>query len=313
MKACILFFSPSGNTKKASQLISEQLSSHGISSHLVDISKNSDYFHGKNKKENLFSLLPEHDVLFIGGPVYAHHLQYHVLDLIQNLPSPSSQMGSLAIPFVTYGGIHSGVALEEAGKLLSKGNRRVLMGLKLSAPHHMANSFSDTHTSTKIDLQSWTNLIDTMIKALIQYQDGSLSLQKNTSLGYQSPKDRILARFVFQEKVWHEKRYPKLSISQKDCTLCGNCVRSCPISHLANRNGSAIEKRQETECIHCFHCISCCPQHAISPQGDLEHAKEFMRKNLAKGGEKPQHKLYSNLRSLSYFSISTPSNISIIL
>lgn len=295
MKACILFFSPSGNTKKASQLISEQLSSRGISSHLVDITKNSAYFHGKNKKESLLSLLPEHDVLFVGGPVYAHHLQYHVLDLIQNLPAPSSQMGKLVIPFITYGGIHSGVALEEATKLLSKGNRTVLMGLKLSAPHHMANSFSDAQTSTEIDLQSWTSLTNEMIASLLKYQKGSLSLKKNTSLRYQSPKDRLLARFVFQEKVWQEKRYPKLSISHKDCTLCGNCIRSCPISHLVNKNGSSIEQRQETQCIHCFNCISSCPQHAIIPQGDLEHAKEFMRKNLAKGGETPPHKLYSNL------------------
>ena len=55
----------------------------------------------------------EHDILFIGSSVYAHHLQYHVKDLIKKLPQPVHGWGKIAVPFVTYGGISSGIALEE--------------------------------------------------------------------------------------------------------------------------------------------------------------------------------------------------------
>ncbi len=69
-----------------------------------------------------------HDVLCIGGPVYAGHLQENVKNIIKALPLPDEKWGSMAVPFVSYGGVHSSVALKEAGILLRKrglkGSRR---------------------------------------------------------------------------------------------------------------------------------------------------------------------------------------------
>lgn len=80
--------------------------------------------------------LVQDEILFIGSPVYAHHLQYHVKDLIKNLPQPVNRWGKIAVPFITYGAINSGIALDEAGKLLRKSGRKVLAGMKVCSSHH---------------------------------------------------------------------------------------------------------------------------------------------------------------------------------
>ena len=43
--------------------------------------------------------------------------------------------------------------------------------------------------------------------------------------------------------------------TKKDCTLCGNCERICPVGIYLSKKGN----NRDTRCISCFSCIAVCP------------------------------------------------------
>ena len=82
MKITIITFSPSGNTEKIGQLIRAGLHLKDIETQYINLSEGTGYFKTDNKQQYLSELIKPHDILIIGSPVYAHHLQYNVKDLI---------------------------------------------------------------------------------------------------------------------------------------------------------------------------------------------------------------------------------------
>ena len=117
MRVTIIVFSPTGNTFKVAEMLRGSLTRKGAKVQLVDFTRNMTIFKQNNRSEYLEINIEEHEVLMIGGPVYSHHMQYQVLELIKSLPQPGGKWGRLAIPFITYGTISSGEALFEAARL----------------------------------------------------------------------------------------------------------------------------------------------------------------------------------------------------
>ncbi|HNX57956.1 MAG TPA: 4Fe-4S ferredoxin, partial [Spirochaetota bacterium] len=108
MKITMLYFSPSGNTAESAVKIGESLKERcGARVQMIDMTCSA-YFTADDKATYIKSVVKPHDILIIGGPVYAHHLQYHVKDMINLLPEPDGvTWGKIAMAFVTYGGISS--------------------------------------------------------------------------------------------------------------------------------------------------------------------------------------------------------------
>jgi ferredoxin/NAD(P)H-dependent FMN reductase len=272
-------------------MLEDVLKKNEIQVQLIDITGDEKYFSSRDKQILLQEMVQEHDILFVGSPVYAHHLQYHVKDLIQYLPKPGNGWGKIAIPFVTYGGIDSGIALEEAGKLLRNSGRKVIGGVKVSSPHCMTRAFMPEAYNQN---QSEDKLITVLEVLLERIQSVQLDLMKDYSkhLQYQSRKNYLKANIIFKEKVWHQKRYPKVMVDQERCRACGKCVKVCPVNHLELRDGLLLTNNHPGECIHCFNCILECPQRAIYLFGDLQKAQEFMEKMIEKEKEYPETCLY---------------------
>lgn len=292
MKAVIIEFSPSGNTNKVGELLKSKLEKNDITVQVINIARNKEYFFADNKHSFLKNVVKEHDILFIGAPVYAHHLQYHVKELIENLPEPQRGWGKIAIPFVTYGGVSSGIALDEAGKLLRKTGRKVLAGMKVSSSHHMTKVFIGEEYNKDQPEDVLISTIDELIKRI---NASNLNCLKDNSkfLKYQCLGTYIKANLIFKEKVWHEKRYPKIVVDSNKCIKCGKCTRVCPVFHVKQDKDKSIVNNSDSDCIHCLNCIFECPQKAIHPVGNLEKAKNFMEKNLMKNkAEAPETCLY---------------------
>lgn len=296
MKITVIQFSPSGNTAKITQSLVHKLESKGHQVQLLDITGDQEFFGSRNKRHYLLKRIAPHDVLLVGGPVYAHHMQYHVLELIQALPKPDSNWGKLAIPYVTYGGISSGVALEESRVLLKSSGRIVPLALKISAAHHMTRAFMPQEfNSNKLNGEQ-----ETYIEELAN-RIGMLSLSGTArnigkTLKYNGLKTALLAKLVFVEKTWHAKRYPKVIINPETCTACGKCVKVCPVTHL-QKDGKTIRVNPESDCVHCLNCVVSCTSKAISLSGDLERGRAFMTKMIEKKGnqEKPESAVYPML------------------
>jgi flavodoxin len=138
MKAAIIVFSPTGNTLKAAEMLENELKENDVQVQLLDISRIGKLFCEKRYERFLNENVRKHDVLLVGAPVYAHHMHYHMIDIIKSLPKVDERWGKLAIPFVTYGGISSGIALFEAAKILKKTGRIVVSGMKINSFHVMS-------------------------------------------------------------------------------------------------------------------------------------------------------------------------------
>ncbi|MBV7271838.1 EFR1 family ferrodoxin [Clostridium sp. PL3] len=294
MKAAILEFSPSNNTNRVGELLKTKLEQNNITVQLVNITGNKDYFLTNNKQDFLQKTINKHDILFIGSPVYAHHLQYHVKDLIKNLPRPVNGWSKIAVPFVTYGGINSGIALDEAGKLLQKSGRIVVAGIKVSSSHHMTKAFMKEEYN-KDQLED--KLLFTIGELVKRISLADLASLKDNSkyLKYQDLMIYLKADLIFREKIWHKKMYPKIAINDNQCIKCGKCVKVCPVCHLEQNKDKSIIRNMNSECIHCFNCIFECSQKAITPVGNLERAEKFMKSMIKKGKEVPDTCLYPKL------------------
>lgn len=285
MKISIIQFSPSGNTKLVTQGIISMLESKHHKVSLLDITGDEAFFNSNQLQEYLANRITRHDVLLIGGPVYAHHMQYHVLDLIKSLPKPNDTWGKLAIPYVTYGGISSGVALEECRKFLRKTGRIVPLAMKIVAPHRMTRAFMpEEFNNNKLKGEQLRYIEELVNRIGLLNPEGKVK-DAGRSLHYNGIVTTILAKTIFIEKTWHEKRYPTVVIDRDECTGCGKCTNVCPVTHL-KKDGKNIHFNTKSNCIHCLNCMVNCPSKAVSLAGDLEKGRAFMASMIAKKGNK---------------------------
>jgi len=266
---------------------------------LIDITRNK-AFSEKNLEGYLKKEVKAHDLICVGSPVYAHHLHYNVKKIIRSLPRPGNGWGGLAVPFITYAGINSGVALYEAAKLLKKSGRTVVSGMKINSAHSLTKLKQIT---TKINKGMPGNEALPIIEALTERVGKCANINKNdypdiiNKLNYQSLKVRIKAFLIFREKFWQRYMYPTLVYNSDICINCGKCARICPVQRIEiNGKGPEI-LNGSLECIHCASCITTCPSMAIDFKADWIKWNKLISK-AAKGegplcsNENPKSEVY---------------------
>lgn len=59
-----------------------------------------------------------------------------------------------------------------------------------------------------------------------------------------------------------------------NCTGCGACINSCPLSVMSLSDGKAIIELEE--CVACNNCLAVCPESAVSL--DFDALPEFMER-----------------------------------
>jgi ferredoxin/flavodoxin len=295
MKVAIVVFSPTGNTLKVAEMLENDLKGNGNSVQLLDITRNGKLFREKRYKECLDENVEEHDVLLIGAPVYAHHLHYNMLDVIKSLPKADGKWSKLAVPFVTYGGISSGIALYEAAKILRKTGRIVVSGMKINAFHAMSRILS-TQQNRGMPGQEAIPLIQELTRR-ITGMSANTRRDITKELDYQKAKNRIKARLIFREKLWQNHFYPELKYNEELCTGCGSCVSVCPVQRLELKDRRILIGKNGLACIHCTQCVYTCPAAALYFDCDREKWDRLFKKAVSGEGplpsrEKPKSAVY---------------------
>ena len=300
MKTAIIIFSPSGNTLKVAKMLEEYLLENNVRVQIVDITRIKEIFRYRTFGQYLRDHVEEHDVLCIGSPVYAHHLHYNVQDLIKSLPPVGNGWGRFSIPFITYGGINSGIALQEAGNLLKKTGRIPIAGMKINSQHSLTKL---PQISVKVNEGMPGNEIGPLIKELShKLLNGEEYVDASKEFCYQKLKVRIKAKTIFREKLWQKHLYPKQVIDLEKCIHCGRCATNCPVQRIEMIDKKPTIPKGSPGCIHCGLCVSHCPSNAITFNTNWNRWNKLLSKAAAGHGplpsnEKPKSAVYNKIIS----------------
>lgn len=287
MKVCIIVFSPSGHTLHVSEKMKMFMIEQGMEVQLINVTGKKEIFRGNALKEYLEREVLPHDLICIGGPVYAGHLESNVKKTINCLPSVNSKWGNLAIPFVTYGGLHSSIALSEAGELLYRSGRKNILGMKIAAYHSLTVTLKkqiNQERPNEDDEKVILNLVNRVIN-LINMNKEIKDVRK--SFSYAPLIQKVAFSFLSQD--FFHKNYRCISIDGDKCIECGKCVSGCPVNMLELINKKATVTNNINKCILCAECFHNCPVNAIK-YSYLSKVKDRLEKEACL--EFPQSEVY---------------------
>ncbi|MBI9109438.1 MAG: EFR1 family ferrodoxin [Spirochaetales bacterium] len=262
MNVSIIVFSPSGHTLKTAKMIEKVFTEKNNNVRLINITGKIDFLYGNRIKENLEKDLGEYDVLFIGGPLYAGHVEHHILEIIEALPFPDEKHSNLAVPFVTYGGVHSSIALEEMARHLKKKKYKSILGLKIAAKHTLTTTLSNIIYANKPGPEE-EKLIEKAVERVISIiqQGRSKAVDQYQVFKYAPTKERIMFRQFSQEMI--HKKFKKVTINTEKCIKCKKCISVCPVDMFQFIDGEISMHRDNNNCILCAECFHNCPVGAI--------------------------------------------------
>ena len=161
-KAFIVYSSPAGTTRHVARVIENTLKDRGYKCGVTDLGNKDDCLNLNSKVKDLAT---DH-CLWVGTPVYTGHAVPQVTRFISGLPEST---GSCAVPFVTWGGVSSGLALYEMGRGLSEKGYTVLGAAKVLAVHSLMWQFKSPLGEGHPDAED-----DSMIKGMVKEIDSKL-------------------------------------------------------------------------------------------------------------------------------------------
>ena len=282
MKVSIVVFSPSGNTLKVGRMLEEHLSMSGADVQLLDVTGDETLFRERESSRFLAENVRPHDVLCIGGPVYAHHMHYSVLGLIKALPWPGNGWGRFAVPFVTYGTVSSGIALEDAAKVLRKTGRTPVFAMKIDAYHSYGRIFP-TEVSVGMPGDEAIPFVEDLSARIAGLRDQQRAECEDVTreLRYLSFADRAKAKVLIREGLFQRHIYPSLRFDVEKCVKCGKCADVCPVLRLEMTETGPYIPKGAPQCIHCGSCIVACPSNAITFKANMKRWEKIFRKALS--------------------------------
>lgn len=268
MQHRILYLSPAGTTAQIAAWISSSLHELGQESELIDLA-----VHDAASVQGFDWSLD--CCLWLGSPVYCDHAVPLVEQLIAQLPESVS---GFSVPFVTWGGVTSGLALPElAAGLQDKGLKPLAAG-----------KFLAQHSSTwKVDepfyhgypgpeeLSLVRQLVNLVCDRLASGAGDVLNLKRLNYLPARMREDSAGKSLVQVKAV-----LPPLEAEQAICTGCGICAQQCPLQCIELSPYPVIG----SECIRCMQCVRHCPEEAFShsPEAVYERILAMARDSAEK-------------------------------
>ncbi len=275
-KTFIFYCSPAGTTRHAAQVITKALPTEAPETKLCEIGRDEPQL---TKMLSDLAETKERAVIFIGSPVYASHALPLIMDFIDRLPRKDKVY---AVPFVTWGGATSGLALEEMGAALTARGYGVIAAAKILAVHslmwQLENPVAAGHPDSADD-SLMQDLADAVDKNMGR---ANPKLLPSTKLEYQP---RTLAEEMRKLNLHIAKAIlPQRTVNQDKCTQCGKCEVNCPTAALTLTPWPVFAD----SCICCFNCVRLCPEKAIETDLTPIYDRIYERAAAAREGEPTQ-------------------------
>jgi ferredoxin len=274
MKISVVYCSPAGTTRKTAEWIAAALT--GLSYHptIIDIAKQKDV-------KDLYRDTGKAHCLFIGSPVYAYHAIPPIINFIDKLPDDT---GGYAVPFVTWGGVTSGIALHEMATRLAAKGYTVIGAATVLAVHSLMwqaeNPLGEGHPDAA-DEKMLREFVTEVIKQIEATTPVPLPLAE---LDYQPADMRTQMESITLSAA--KQLLPPKSVAEKLCTKCRICEDLCPVQAISFEPFPVFHER----CIVCYMCLRGCPERAIN--ADFSMLPGWLRQRAVEYNEQLCSKIF---------------------
>ena len=268
----VIYCSPSGTTEHVAEVIANVLKNLKTDVFVLNL--------GRDRKWSFvlehINEVQENICLYMGTPVYGGHAVPPVMAFIEKLPQAKA---GFVVPFVTWGGVTSGVALWEMGKAFIQKGYKIAGSAKVGAVHSMLwqseTPLCQGHPDSNDD-QVITTLTTKVYNGL---KDGSIRSLPVEDLDYQSEELGSEMKKTSIKNV--KERLPQRAVNERNCTQCGICVEECPAEAIRMEPYPKFGD----DCFCCFNCVRLCPENAI--EADLSGLDDFIRQKKEEVNEQP--------------------------
>ena len=247
----IVYFSPAGSTRQVALTIEERLTQLEQIVTVFDLSLGV-----QEVSAGIVAFCSQSGprCLWIGSPVYCDHAVPLVENCLRQFPAATERY---CVPFVTWGGVTSGLALVEMGGILQQQGYQLLGAGKVLAQHSSMwgaeQPLAQGHPK-KEDLDKVNLLVEQVVKKLNQPVKESLALEV---LDYLSPALRADAGG--KTLALAKASRPPLTADPDKCSSCGTCEECCPVQAITMDNVPVVGD----SCVLCMQCVQHCPEQAF--------------------------------------------------
>jgi flavodoxin/NAD-dependent dihydropyrimidine dehydrogenase PreA subunit len=249
MKALIIHFSQTGNTRRIAECIHQGILDAGGACDL------------QSMRDVETGIVSHYDLVGIGAPVFYYKEPFNVMDFITALPDLDGQPW---LVFCTHGNVIGNFFPSITEELRKRGAQ--IIG------YH--NTYADI-TVTFYPKHSYTSGHPD-IHDLESAKSFGVKICKLAEKVYSQQQDTIYESFPISSEEWIEDSHrltrealkanlPKLTLNMDTCIRCGECEEECPVQGI---DVGADPPRIQDPCIYCFRCVNVCS--TLSIQGDWE-------------------------------------------
>ena len=238
MKYLCLYYSATGNTERAVELVKRGLEAEG--SHMDEV---------EVRKGAAAPRIEGYDRLLVAFPVLAFSPPVFVTRFLRTLPLGAGMRACVLA--VDAGG--GGSAAAVAARVLRRRGYRVTVSARASYADNWTQLVQPGDRETRVEM---TRVGDAMVAGFLRALRGGQAADN----GRRSIMDAIVG-FLFG--VFGRRFLGKMYFADDDCNACGKCVKRCPASAIVLEKGRHARPYWKASCEDCNACVNRCPKNAV--------------------------------------------------
>lgn len=266
VKACIVYFSQTGNTEQVAFAIMGRLLGEGAEALALPLSDIEDF------PEALEGI----DMLGIGYPTFYGYPPMMIMEFIDRFVYEGNNKS--AFVFTTYGGTTSGDSLYDVAKALAAKGYRIVGGLKIEAQDSYPQSMDLKINQGRPDIADLDKAEEFAARMLQSHNEGrSLDPEKLASGNEFFIEHRNQGRSRTLEEL-RKGTEGRVIFNRDLCIFCEACKKSCPTKSITSGEKFPEFSWKCIDGMKCFQCVRVCPGKALRVEypSSLDEYRKFL-------------------------------------
>lgn len=248
-KACILYFSQSGNTERVAFVLAGRLREEGMDAMALGLGEAAEFpeAHG------------DAGLVGVGFPTFYGYPPPPVVRFLEGLRGE----GRSAFAFTTYGGCTAGDSLYDAAVALAAGGFKIVGGLKSEAADSHPQGLRLRVNEGRPDGADLARCEEFASLAAEAYR-GNRCIDP-AALASPNPffaKRRAEPRKVTVDSL-RKRVEGRVAFKAESCLFCESCRKSCPSKSIASGDPYPEFSWQCMDGLRCYQCVRVCPGQAL--------------------------------------------------